>query len=70
MESNRCTPQDFSGGTTASRMDHTSDDDDGDADDSPVLRYLRPEGSLVPRSKREAPEMRSMLIGHLPAAPS
>ena len=50
------------------------DDDDGDADDSPVLQYLHPdslkgktdpESSLVPRSKREVPEVRSMLISQL-----
>ena len=67
------TPQDFSGGATASRADDLpdDDDDDGDADDSPVLQYLRPdslkgksdpESSLVPRSKREVPEVRSMLV--------
>ncbi|KAI0277476.1 hypothetical protein BGY98DRAFT_619048 [Russula aff. rugulosa BPL654] len=42
------------------------DDDDGDADDSPVMQYLRhdslkgktePESCLVPRSKREVPEI-------------
>ena len=47
------------------------DDDDGDADDSPVMQYLRhdglkgktdPESSLVPRSKREVPEVRSTLV--------
>jgi hypothetical protein len=67
------TPQDFSGGATASRADDLpdDDDDDGDADDSPVLQYMRPdslkgksdpESSLVPRSKREVVEVRSMLV--------
>lgn len=67
------TPQDFSGGATASRADDgpDDDDDDGDADDSPVLQYLRhdnlkgksdPESSLVPRSKREVSEVRSTLV--------
>lgn len=67
------TPQDFSGGATASRADDVpdDDDDDGDADDSPVLQYLRhdslkgksdPESILVPRSKREVSEVRSTLV--------
>jgi MADS-box transcription factor len=67
------TPQDFSGGATASRADDMpdDDDDDGDAEDSPVLQYLRhdslkgksdPESSLVPRPKRELPEVRSTLV--------
>jgi hypothetical protein len=67
------TPQDFSGGATASRADDMpdDDDDDGDPDDSPVLQYLRhdsvqgksdPESSLVPRSKREVPEVRPTLV--------
>jgi hypothetical protein len=47
------------------------DDDDGDAEDSPVLQYLRhdtlkeksdPESSQVAGSKREVPEVRSTLV--------
>ena len=62
------TPQDFSGGAGASRMDDMGDDDDdGDADDSPS-QYLRhdslkaksePDSSQVAGQKLDTAEVRS-----------